>query len=704
MAGIMHMWRLSMIKSKYQLLAFVLSLSLILVACGEESQIPKKAVSPPFQSEYSLDEIEYIKSVVERIDEEDIKSILVDLEQFGTRYSPSQGNIKAAQYIKGMFLSYGIRDVRLEKFSYFNELSDLYEETQNVIASKNGKNNPEKIVIVGGHFDTITRRAENGRTSELDMENPAPGTDDNATGVAAVLTAARILSPYDFDCTLRFVAFSAEEQGLFGSAHYAAECSRKNENIVAMINVDMIGHQDQEPEDMDIFANHDSKWLLDLLVNNIPVFAPGLLAYRILDDSYDGSDHGPFWNNGYSAVCFMEDYYPSNRFYHTPKDTIDTVDLAFTLKSVKLVTGTVAELAGIQMDGDENQADYLTKEDLRSKDVVWERDAGKEFLITLMPANSRVDIVDLTFSYVHSKQSRILENIPPGRYAVPHYSSVSLCPKPDDTLVFVPMIRVVPKAGDTEEGIVKIFDLLTTDEKRSFKVGKYPGQGCFDYDGKKFFLPYWGETFFDIFDSSSLERIERIPSPKPIAKLRVNDSKELAVGVSPETDALLIFDLKTNSHVLIADKISSPKDVVLLDDRYALVCSQDEGKIYQVDLMERQIVLEITDDFPSTRLVLSPDRRTVVTVHKMSSTISVFNVDRLENPPQVKKTRTLDFQERIEDAVFGKDNDHLYLISSSKYRLFGFNLKTNEVFWSMRTGGVRARAGFKQVLYTGRLD
>lgn len=693
-----------MFKSKCQLCVFVLTLSLGVVSCEKELQAPKKGGVPQPQSEYNLGEIGYIKSLVDKISEVEIKSLLVDLEQYGTRYSPSQGNFKAAQYIKEKFLSCGIQDVRLEKFSYFNELSDLYEETQNVIASKKGRRIPEKIVIVGGHFDTISRRADDGRTSELNKENPAPGTDDNATGVATVLTAARILSPHDFDCTLRFVAFSAEEQGLFGSVHYAAECARKKEDIIALINVDMIGHQDQEPEDIDIFANHESVWLLDLLVNNIPVFAPGLLAYRIVDDSYDGSDHGPFWNNGYSAVCFMEDYYPSNRFYHTPKDTIGTVDLAFTLKSVKLIVGTLAELAGIQMKNGESGSDDLTRADLRSKEIVWEKDAQKDFLVTLMPANSRVDIVDLTFSYVHSKQTLVLEKVPPERYAASHYRSVCLCPKPDDTLIFVPMISMAADAGGTEEGIVRIFDLLNTEEKRSFKVAKYPREGCFDSEGERFFLPYWGEEFIDIFDSSSLERIGRIPSPKPVAKIQVNDSKELAVGVSPETDVLLVFDLKKNSHALLTDKISSPKDVVLLDDRYALVCSQDVGKIYQVDLEEKQITEIITADFPSMSLVLAPDRRTVIAVHKMSSSISIFNIDRQKNPPQVKKTRTLDFHERIEDAVFGKDNAHLYLISSGKYRLFGFNLMTEEVFWSMRTGGVRASAGFKQILYLGPLN
>lgn len=691
-----------MFKRKFQLLVMGLSICLFFVVCGRDPRVDERSAAPLFQNDTSAEELGYIKEIVEKISKEDIKNILTDLESFGTRYSPSQGNLKAAQYIKSEFLSYGIKDVYLDKFSYFTELSDLYEETQNVVASKNGVKTPEKIVIVGGHFDTITRRAEDGRTSEMNIENPAPGTDDNGTGIAAILTAAQILSPYDFDHTLRFVAFSAEEQGLFGSSYYAAECARKNEDIVAMINVDMIGHQDQEPEDMDIFANRDSAWLLDLLVNNIPVFAPGLLAYRIIDDSYDGSDHGPFWNNGYSAVCFMEDYYPSNRFYHTPKDTIETVDLAFTLKTVKLVIGTAAELAGIQMKGDEKESRLISQEDLWSKDVVWEKDAHKELLLSLMPANSRVDVVDLTFSHAHSKKSLILEKVPTGRYAAPHYRSVCMCPRPGGTQVFVPMIRITSKASDPEDGIVKIIDPLNSDEMRSFKVGKYPRQGCFDYDGKSFFLPYWGESFFDIFDANSYERIARVSSPRPVAKLEVTDTREFAVGVSPETDSVVIFDLKPNSHLLLSDCIAAPKDVVLLDNRYALVCSRDEEKIFQVDLMNKRIVEEITDDAPSIRLVLSPDESKVVAVHKMDSTISVLKVDRQEDPPKVKKTRTVDFQERIEDAAFGQDSGRLYLISSGKYRLFGFNLVTDEVFWSMRTGGVRPRTGFKQLQFIRR--
>jgi hypothetical protein len=115
--------------------------------------------------------------------------------------------------------------------------------------------------------------------------------------------------------------------------------------------------------------------------------------------------------------------------------------------------------------------------------------------------------------------------------------------------------------------------------------------------------------------------------------------------------------------------------------------------------MNKRIVEEIPDDSPSIRLVLSPDKTTIVSVHKMASTISVFHVEGQKDSLRVKKIRTIDFSERIEDAVFGKDRDHIYLISSSKYRFFGYSLKTDEVFWGMRTGGVRPRAGFKQIQF-----
>jgi len=315
--------------------------------------LPGGEVSPVDSSHgiknYSPQEIFFIKSLVDKISEKELRNFVLALQDMGTRYAPSQGNLKAAGYIKDAFLSHGLKVAAFDEFSYYNDQTDISDRSRNVVASKPGVKTPEKVVIIGAHFDTISRSAEDGRVSAVNKENPAPGADDNGTGVATVLAAARLLSPYEFDCTLRFIAFSAEEAGIFGSAHYAAESARKGEDIIAVINVDQIGHIKEEPEDIDIFADRKSAWLLDRIINRAPIYAPDLLVYRIVNDTYDGSDHAPFWNNGYPAVCFMEDYYPSYRLYHTPKDTVDGINFSFFLKSARLAVANLAELAGLRI-------------------------------------------------------------------------------------------------------------------------------------------------------------------------------------------------------------------------------------------------------------------------------------------------------------------------------------------------------------------
>ncbi|MCX6575225.1 MAG: M28 family peptidase [Candidatus Aminicenantes bacterium] len=173
-------------------------------------------ISKPAINARGPEEISFIKSLVEKISKEELRDHILALQNMNTRYAPSRGNLRAADYIKETLASSGIKNVTFDEFSYYDDQTGTYEMTRNVVASKPGIRTPEKIVIIGAHFDSISRSAEDGRNSILDKENPAPGADDNGTGVATVLAAARILGPQKFDRTLRIVAFSAEEGGIYG--------------------------------------------------------------------------------------------------------------------------------------------------------------------------------------------------------------------------------------------------------------------------------------------------------------------------------------------------------------------------------------------------------------------------------------------------------------------------------------------------------
>ena len=130
---------------------------------------------------------------------------------FGAEHDLARTNIVDA------FTSYGL-STSLEGFAYS---SQTY---YNVVGVLPGTTRPNDIYIIGAHFDSVSN----------------PGADDNASGTAGVLEAARVLTQYNFEATLVFIAFDREEQGLVGSNAYAT--SHSGDNILGMISLDMIAY------------------------------------------------------------------------------------------------------------------------------------------------------------------------------------------------------------------------------------------------------------------------------------------------------------------------------------------------------------------------------------------------------------------------------------------------------------------------------
>jgi aminopeptidase YwaD len=176
--------------------------------------------------------------------------------------------------------------------------------SQNVIGTlyaEENKNNTPTIVI-GAHYDCVN----------------TPGANDNASGTATMLELARVLSKYEHNANIKFIAFGAEEVGLVGAYDFV-EGLDKNERqkIAAMINMDMVGVGDK----VGIFTIGDkaSSVMADLAEtyiqkNNLDYLAP---------DIEDRSDHAAFAENGIPAVYFTYEVDPN---YHTDNDIIDYVE------------------------------------------------------------------------------------------------------------------------------------------------------------------------------------------------------------------------------------------------------------------------------------------------------------------------------------------------------------------------------------------
>lgn len=213
----------------------------------------------------------------------------------------------------------------------------------NVVGVRPGTTRAAEIVVVCAHID------------DLPSSGRAPGADDNASGSAAVLAAANILRKYTFERTLRFVLFTGEEQGLYGSEAYARQARAAGERIVAVVNLDMVAWDGNEDGVLHLYVRppsdpgHASDRSIAATFTNV-VRTYGLrsrLVPRIIAEVSDWSDHYSFTSRGFPAICAIEeDVEDFNPYYHTANDTVDRLNLPFYTRLVRAVVGTAAHLAG----------------------------------------------------------------------------------------------------------------------------------------------------------------------------------------------------------------------------------------------------------------------------------------------------------------------------------------------------------------------
>lgn len=231
----------------------------------------------------------------------------------------------AADYIFQTLRSYGLPTY-----------SQLFSTTgRNVYGVKTGTDYPDKKVIICAHYDDRPY-------------DPGPGADDNASGTAAVLEAARILSKIPTRYTVLFMLWDMEEVGLVGSGYYAREAYNAGDEIVAVVNLDMLawdGNGDglcevhtapvaysEQLAELALALENDH----DLGLNPV-VFNPGATA----------SDHAQFWSYGYSAVLLIEGYRSAdfNPRYHTSNDRSVYFNTSYFHAMARLAVATVAHLA-----------------------------------------------------------------------------------------------------------------------------------------------------------------------------------------------------------------------------------------------------------------------------------------------------------------------------------------------------------------------
>ena len=265
------------------------------------------------------------KKIIGEITPGAVEYYLSNLERFGVRYTGSEECRRAEEWVYEKFESMGL-DVEYHEW----KMSGF--EDRNIVATLKGEDN--YTIIIGAHIDAVPT---------------SPGADDDGSGVAVVMTIARILSHYHFLHTLKFIIYTGEEEGTYGSYSYAMDAYAKGEKIIGVYNLDMVGYAETEKggKYIRIFETERGKNLTDLVINTAEKYHDliGLNVERV--PNYPGSDHEAYIDYGYDAIFIA--HYDSYPYGHSPEDSIDKINFTYAAKVAKLFAAVMAEMGDKQI-------------------------------------------------------------------------------------------------------------------------------------------------------------------------------------------------------------------------------------------------------------------------------------------------------------------------------------------------------------------
>jgi len=313
-----------------------------------------------------------ISTIISEVSEDRIANNLKTLEGFGTRYifssqdDPAHGVGAARKWIYEQFRSYSPRlEVSYDQYRLKKETTrgtrivddvDLY----NVVAVLPGVTDKEERVMITGHYDSINMSRPEGApppqpgdtaAASRDPNMPAPGVTDDGSGVACVMELARVMSQYEFDKTLVFVAFAGEEEGLLGATLYAQRAKSLNQKIEAVLNNDIIGSDvggdgRMENRRVNIFSedpiDSPSREIARYAREIGERYVPSMMVDPVFraDRFGRGGDHTAFNMEGFAAVRFST---PVENFanQHSATDTFSNTSPKY-IAQVTRVNGAVA--------------------------------------------------------------------------------------------------------------------------------------------------------------------------------------------------------------------------------------------------------------------------------------------------------------------------------------------------------------------------
>jgi hypothetical protein len=285
---------------------------------GELNESNNKFLGEPITS---------IIQMINKVNHSILYGYLEKIVSFGTRFTGTENISKAATYINEEFLSFGL-DSYIDQWSHKDPFDKNLFTCKNVIATLNGTDPSSDAVFV--------------LTAHLDTKGNSVGANDDSSGVAAILTIAKIINKYQFEHTIKFVIVSGEEIGTLGSFDYVSKAYSRNENIIANLNVDTMGNTTCG-HILQIPAPTRSYWLY-YYAKDINNKYENYIDMKVQLTGDYPMDCFSFFDYGFDTISFIQ---PRGFEYplHSPDDTLDKIVYPYYENATKFILALTAELA-----------------------------------------------------------------------------------------------------------------------------------------------------------------------------------------------------------------------------------------------------------------------------------------------------------------------------------------------------------------------
>jgi hypothetical protein len=244
------------------------------------------------------------------------------LFDFDSKHISQPGNKLASEYLFNTYASFGYQP----EYQWFEHRNALGGKTANVIATLRGTVNPELVYVVSSHYDSVAG---------------GPGADDDSSGTAALLEAARVLARNPMPATIIFASFTGEESGLLGSREFVRQAVANKMQVVGALNNDMIGFSNDQRLDNTIRYSNPG-------IRDIQHGAAMLFTRLITYDAvyFKGTDAAAYYD-AYGDIVGGIGSYPvlSNPHYHQPHDLLEFENHELITETSKTTAATLMLLA-----------------------------------------------------------------------------------------------------------------------------------------------------------------------------------------------------------------------------------------------------------------------------------------------------------------------------------------------------------------------